>query len=417
MSWQTVPLRKLITPNNSRNRPDLPLLSVVRDKGIIKRKLDKSDNHNVIPEDLSNYKVVKEGQFVINKMKAWQGSCGVSPYEGIVSPAYFVFDLDIENPHFFNYSIRSRIFVDEFNRISKGIRVDQWDLELNLLKYVRFPLPPRGEQDQIVRYLDWKVSQINKLINAKRRQIALLGEQKRAVVNKAVTRGGEGWTTRRLKNVSRLKTGSTPSGNEGINTNNDGFNWYTPSDFGNALYLKAAEKSISADIVQRNNTALYDAGSILFIGIGGTTGKVAYCKEPSYSNQQITAIMPQGISGLFLLYYLAAKSQFIKDTANYTTLPIVNNAQLSAVEVLVPPTEEQANIVEHLEHNCSQINTAILKIEEEITLLSDYRTRLISDVVTGKLDVRDVVVPEFEVVEDVAGDVNEVELGENEHGK
>ena len=89
MSWQVVPLRQLIMPNNRRNRPDLPLLSVVRDKGIIKRKLDKSDNHNIIPEDLSNYKVVSEGQFVINKMKAWQGSCGVSPYDGIVSPAYF----------------------------------------------------------------------------------------------------------------------------------------------------------------------------------------------------------------------------------------------------------------------------------------------------------------------------------------
>jgi type I restriction enzyme S subunit len=162
--WTSIPLRQLLTERSLRNKADLPLLSVVREKGVIMRKLDKSENHNIIPEDLSNYKVVKSGQFVINKMKAWQGSCGVSKYDGIVSPAYFVFDLQIDNPLFFNYAIRSRYFIDEFNRISKGIRVGQWDLDLQQLKYLQFYIPPREEQDQITRFLDWKISKINNYI-------------------------------------------------------------------------------------------------------------------------------------------------------------------------------------------------------------------------------------------------------------
>jgi type I restriction enzyme S subunit len=92
--WEVAKLRSILRSETSRNRPDLPLLSVVREKGVIVRDVtDQESNHNFIPDDLSNYKVVREGQFAMNKMKAWQGSYGVSQHEGIVSPAYFVFDL------------------------------------------------------------------------------------------------------------------------------------------------------------------------------------------------------------------------------------------------------------------------------------------------------------------------------------
>ena len=96
--WAVRTLRSILRPVNERNHADLPLLSVVREQGVILRDLDNTDdNHNVIPEDLSNYKLVRPKQFAINKMKAWQGSYGVSLHEGIVSPAYFVFDvLDID---------------------------------------------------------------------------------------------------------------------------------------------------------------------------------------------------------------------------------------------------------------------------------------------------------------------------------
>src|SRR5262245_27556568 len=119
--WEVRKLRNVLRRHTERNRPDLPLLSVVREKGVILRDLSNQDeNHNFVPDDLSNYKVVRAGQFAMNKMKAWQGSYGVSRYDGIVSPAYFVFDLSGVQADFFHVAIRSIRYVPEFSRASDG---------------------------------------------------------------------------------------------------------------------------------------------------------------------------------------------------------------------------------------------------------------------------------------------------------
>ena len=90
--WEVQKLRGVLTEVTERNRPDRPLLSVVREKGVILRDVtDMDENHNFIPDDLTNYKVIHKGQFAMNKMKAWQGSYGVSRHDGIISPAYFTF--------------------------------------------------------------------------------------------------------------------------------------------------------------------------------------------------------------------------------------------------------------------------------------------------------------------------------------
>ena len=128
--WKVLKLRQILSPVSEKNHPDLPLLSVVREKGVIVRNIeDKEENHNYVPDDLSGYKLVKIGQFAMNKMKAWQGSYGVSRFDGIVSPAYFVFDIQCDiNKDFFNRAIRSVVYVNYFGQASDGIRVGQWDL-------------------------------------------------------------------------------------------------------------------------------------------------------------------------------------------------------------------------------------------------------------------------------------------------
>ena len=407
--WEAVPLRSLISQASMRNRPDLPLLSVVRDKGIIKRNLDKSDNHNVIPEDLSNYKVVSKGQFVINKMKAWQGSCGVSQFKGIVSPAYFVFDLDIHNPRFFNYSIRSRTFVDEFNRISKGIRVDQWDLELHLLKYIRFPLPSSDEQDQIVRYLDWKVSQINRFINAKRLEILLLEEQKRATVIKAAWRGLNNDVS--MKNSGLEWLGYVPDHWEirslfGLATeqeisNNDTFNQNLLS----LSYGKIVNKDINTtdgllpttfdnyQIVNDGNiilrfTDLQNDHKSLRVGLATQTGIIT----SAYTCLKVR----DGISPLYV-YYLLHSYDLCKVFYGMGggVRQGIGYKDIRKMLMLLPPYEEQISIAKYLNEQDSTTNEAIEKLNQEITLLTEYRTRLISDVVTGKMDVSGVVVSEY----------------------
>lgn len=186
--WEMKKLRHLLHAVTEKNHPDSPLLSVVREKGVILRDTEnKEENHNFIPEDLSNYKFVKMGQFVVNKMKAWQGSYGISSYEGIVSPAYFVFNLRGSLFLFFHASIRSKFYSAQFARASDGIRVGQWDLSIPRMKEILFLEPSEEEQRAIVRYLDLLISKINKVLSAYKSQCRVLLEYRDNLVSSIVT--------------------------------------------------------------------------------------------------------------------------------------------------------------------------------------------------------------------------------------
>ena len=188
--WDVRKLRNLIRTRNERNRPDLPLLSVAREKGVFVRSLTNADeNHNVIPEDLTNYKVARTGCLVINKMKAWQGSMGIALVDGIVSPAYYVYDLDISNRLFGQALLRSKPYVAHFGQASDGVRVGQWDLTISGMREIPVLIPPPDEQAAIVRFLNWANGRLERAIRAKRKVIALLNEQKQAIIHRAVTRG------------------------------------------------------------------------------------------------------------------------------------------------------------------------------------------------------------------------------------
>ncbi|MEZ4733748.1 MAG: restriction endonuclease subunit S [Caldilineaceae bacterium] len=186
--WETRKLRNILTGISERNRPDLPLLSVVREKGVILRDVtNKDENHNYIPDDLTNYKVVWHGQFAMNKMKAWQGSFGVSQHEGIVSPAYFIFDVQNVDGGYFHKAIRSKVYVPFFTQASDGVRIGQWDLSQVRMKEIPFFVPPSDEQAAIVRYLDYMDRRIRRFIRAKQTLIKLLEEQKQSIIQQAVT--------------------------------------------------------------------------------------------------------------------------------------------------------------------------------------------------------------------------------------
>jgi len=168
--WELRNLRTLIRSRNERNRVDLPLLSVAREKGVFVRSLTDSDeNHNEIPEDLSNYKVARAGSLVINKMKAWQGSMGIAPVDGIVSPAYFVYDFAISNRRFGQALLRSKPYVAHFGQASDGVRVGQWDLTISGMRAIPVLVPPPEEQAAIVRFLDWANGRLERAIRAKRK--------------------------------------------------------------------------------------------------------------------------------------------------------------------------------------------------------------------------------------------------------
>ena len=186
--WTTIKLRQLLSPVSEKNHPELPLLSVVREQGVIVRDVDdKEANHNYIPDDLSGYKMVKKGQFAMNKMKAWQGSYGISDYTGIVSPAYFIFDVAFDNLEYFHYAIRSKVYVNFFAQASDGIRVGQWDLQMDKMKEIPFIVPPVDEQIAIVEHIKKTLPKYDEAIDKLNAEVAVLEEYKAKLIADVVT--------------------------------------------------------------------------------------------------------------------------------------------------------------------------------------------------------------------------------------
>lgn len=186
--WQAIKLRQILHPVSVKNHPELPLLSVVREQGVIVRDVtDKEANHNYIPDNLSGYKVVKKGQFAMNKMKAWQGSYGISDYTGIVSPAYFIFDVSFDNLEYFHYAIRSKVYVNFFAQASDGIRVGQWDLQMDKMKEIPFIIPPADEQVAIVDYIKRTLPQYDVAIEKLSTEVETLEEYKTKLITDVVT--------------------------------------------------------------------------------------------------------------------------------------------------------------------------------------------------------------------------------------
>lgn len=186
--WQAIKLRQILHPVSVKNHPELPLLSVVREQGVIVRDVtDKEANHNYIPDNLSGYKVVKKGKFAMNKMKAWQGSYGISDYTGIVSPAYFIFDVSFDNLEYFHYAIRSKVYVNFFAQASDGIRVGQWDLQMDKMKEIPFIIPPADEQVAIVDYIKRTLPQYDVAIEKLSTEVETLEEYKTKLITDVVT--------------------------------------------------------------------------------------------------------------------------------------------------------------------------------------------------------------------------------------
>ncbi len=178
--WECKRLGTLLTIFSSKNHTDKPLLSITRERGVILRDLDdETENHNFIPDDLSGYKLIKKGQFGMNKMKAWQGSYGISDYDGIVSPAYFIFNVTEKiYPKFFHLAIRSKFYVAHFGAASDGVRIGQWDLSKPRMREIPFFIPPLPEQETIATFLDDKTSKIEQTITIKQKEIELLKERR-----------------------------------------------------------------------------------------------------------------------------------------------------------------------------------------------------------------------------------------------
>ena len=186
--WKADKLKFHLRQRGIKNQIDKQVLSLYREYGIVPKD-SRDDNHNVTSEDVSDYRYVRVGDFVVNKMKAWQGSVAVSNYEGIVSPAYFVYEFsdDLINKRYFHYLMRNKTYATEFRRLSGGIREGQWDLPSEALNNTIILLPPIDEQQEIADYLDNKCAEIEQIIADKESQIETLDGYKKSLIFEYVT--------------------------------------------------------------------------------------------------------------------------------------------------------------------------------------------------------------------------------------
>lgn len=188
LHWKADKLKFHLRQRGIKNQIDKQVLSLYREYGIVPKD-SRDDNHNVTSEDVSDYRYVRVGDFVVNKMKAWQGSVAVSNYEGIVSPAYFVYEFsdDLINKRYFHYLMRNKTYATEFRRLSGGIREGQWDLPSEALNNTIILLPPLVEQQEIADYLDNKCAEIEQIIADKKSQIETLDGYKKSLIFEYVT--------------------------------------------------------------------------------------------------------------------------------------------------------------------------------------------------------------------------------------
>ena len=404
--WEVRNLRTLISKRSERDRVDLPLLSVAREKGVFVRSLtDADENHNVIPEDLSNYKVARAGNLVINKMKAWQGSMGIAPCDGIVSPAYYVFDFRIANHAFGQKLLRSKPYVAHFGQASDGVRVGQWDLSIPGMRQIPVLLPPPQEQAAIVRFLDWANGRLDRAIRAKRKVIALLNEQKQAIIHRAVTRGldpsvslkpsgipwlgdiPQHWTLKRFKFLATINSGQVdPRKAEYRDLVLIAPN-HIQSGSGRLLKQETAEEQ-GAD----SGKYLVRRGQVIYSKIRPNLRKAAIAPCDCLCSADMYPIDPttEELSNNYLLLLLLSQAftKFAVDTSMRVAMPKVNREALASCWMWYPGANEQSLILEFIAREGAPIDAATSRLEREIELLREYRTRLVADVVTGKLDVR-----------------------------
>lgn len=404
LDWEISKLGACLSSVSFKNYPGLPLLSITREQGVIERNIeDQESNHNFIPDDLSGYKLIKKGQFGMNKMKAWQGSYGVSKYTGIVSPAYYIFDFAKEiNPDFFNWAIRSKLYVSYFGSASDGVRIGQWDLSKTRMKGIPFILPDERQQGLIAKYLDIKTAQIDEAIAIKQQQISLLKERKQIIVQQAVTQGldpnvpmkdsgvdwigmiPEHWEVRRSKFLFTQR--KEKAWKEDVQLSATQAYGVIPQEQYEELTGKRVVK-ILFHLDKRKHVEKDDFVLSMRSFQGGLERAWSQgCIRSSYVVLKASEKIDPSFYGYLLKLpsYIKALQQtasFIRDGQD------LNFDNFSQVDLFIPPIEEQAMIANYIDAFMKSSDEGSILLEQQIEKLKEYKTTLINSAVTGKIKI------------------------------
>ena len=346
-------------------------------------------------ESLVGYKLCQIGDIAANTMWTWQGAIGVSKYMGVVSPAYNVYrqNGDIYNPRFLDMLLRERKLVDVYHSLSTGVRASRLRLYPDVFLTISFPVPPRDEQDQIVRFLDWKVSGINRLIASKRKQLTLVEE----IVRKQFLDLSE-----HTSQSSRLKYFVTLT---------DDFIKIDSSQ----LYMKTGMYNRGRGIFRREPILGEDMGDSQFQRIHA--GCVMISGQFAWEAATYVTTKADEVGVASHRYYLLTPKEdlppeyiwcFLMSDYGQMQMKLCShgaagrNRPLNIKELLNVyfPVVSRCKELELLVTNVRYLMELRRNLLEQEKVLAELRVHLIADIVSGNIDVREFEIPEYESVEE-----------------
>lgn len=385
-------------------------------------------------DDGDNRKLVCAGDFVINSRSDRKSSCGVSKLDGSVSLINIVLTPRSDlNAGYVHYLLRSQPFSEEYYRNGRGIVSDLWTTRYSEMKSILLPIPPCDEQDQIVRFLDWKVSSIYKLISNYRHQIELLNEIKEQRIDEAVIKGMHNyplvhnddirwnidypkhWQIHRIRESFSFRKGLsiTKANLEETGVAVISYGQIHSKKNSGICLNEELTRYVNVSYLSTNQNCLVERGDFIF---ADTSEDVTGCGNCAYIDFGDTIFAgyhsiiahPDGSTNNKYLAYLFKSPTWryqIRKKVNAVKVYSITQKILKDVFILIPPINEQEEIILYLDEVCTKIDTTIRKLEENIEKLQDLRIRLVADTVTGQIDVRNIEIPEYEFVdEDVDAD-------------
>lgn len=312
---------------------------------------------------------------------------------------------------YLNYFIQHTAQSDWFSILCNKATIAHFTSE----KLLALPtlIPPLDEQKIIADFLDKRLAQVDALIAKQETLLEKLAEQRVALISHAVTKGlnpdvemkesgiswfkqiPKSWDVKQLKFViTKIQTGSTPPSAVPEYYSSDDIVWYGPADFTDENYiLNESVKKISALALEDRVVKPMPKGSIMMIGIGATLGKVAITNVDCTTNQQINSLIPiEDVNAKYLMYQLNSLRDIVKLLSSASTLGIINQEKTKCLKIIVPSLNDQNEIVEFLDKELNEISAVKKSVEQTINKLKEYRSTLITQVVTGKIDVRNLKV-------------------------
>lgn len=381
--------------------------------------------------DGDNRKLVCAGDFVINSRSDRKGSCGISELDGSVSLINLVLTPRSEwNNRYAHYLLRSQPFSEEYYRYGRGIVADLWTTRFSEMKNILLPVPPREEQDQIVRFLDWKVSEINRLINIKHKEIGLLKEQLAVYISKIIVSGvianvsikpcdiewigaiPDHWDVMRCKYLFSERDERSVEGKEPHLSMSQKYGLIPDEQLDERRML--SESYAGAKICYKNDLVLNRLKAHL--------GVFALAPQLGVISPDYTVLIPNTDRILPEFAEMVLKSQRCRRELRIRVRGVTEGFwrlytdDFNTISIPVPPLEEQQQIMDAVSSYIDKMKQYESCLTNEIEVLHEFRTRLISDVVTGKIDVRGIEIPEYEDTAEEADTDSEAEAEDLDEG-